>query len=336
MKLTPILFLASNPKNTDNLRLGEESRSIDEAIREPNQCCFELKQAHAVRVSDLQKLLFRYNPVIVHFSGHGSNSNEILVEDTSGNSHPISPIALSRLFSLHKDTVKFVVLNACYSEKQARAIAENVDFVIGMNTAIGDEAAINFARAFYLALAYGRTIKFSFDSGCSEIEVHNLNEEDIPRLLTRKGCNPKETAFIGDSVEQTEEHFNETNQEEDFEDFTPIEEQEIHENTYDYLSSTPLQSKPDLLSGRWNLPTGGHWEIIKQDQYYRAMEFNVFLQKIAEGRAVIKGNNVIISMNGFNGVHYDANLFLNDNMLQGTVNSFGFIQSILVYRANVI
>ena len=52
-----------------------------------------------------------------------------------------------------------MVLNACYSETQARAIAEHIDAVVGMTTAVGDQAAINFAAAFYQALGFGRTVK---------------------------------------------------------------------------------------------------------------------------------------------------------------------------------
>jgi hypothetical protein len=41
------------------------------------------------------------------------------------------------------------VLNACYSEIQANAIVQHIDYVIGMSQAIGDTAAIKFAMGFY-------------------------------------------------------------------------------------------------------------------------------------------------------------------------------------------
>jgi hypothetical protein len=56
-----LLFLAANPTDTDRLRLDEESRDQ-----------FELKTHWAVRADDLQELLMRYQPDIVHFSGHGN------------------------------------------------------------------------------------------------------------------------------------------------------------------------------------------------------------------------------------------------------------------------
>ena len=76
-----------------------------------------------------------------------------------------------------------MVLNACYSESQAQAIAKHIDCVIGMSNAIGDEAAISFAAAFYQALGYGRSVQAAFDLGCVQIDLENLDEQDTPKLL---------------------------------------------------------------------------------------------------------------------------------------------------------
>lgn len=100
-----------------------------------------------------------------------------------GNSHPVSPRALSQVFSILKDNIRCVVLNACYSEQQAQAIAQHIDCVIGMSNAIGDPAAISFATAFYQALGYGRSIKTAFDLGCAQVDIENLSEQDTPKLV---------------------------------------------------------------------------------------------------------------------------------------------------------
>ncbi|MGI0010366.1 MAG: CHAT domain-containing protein, partial [Nitrosopumilaceae archaeon] len=149
----------------------------------------------AVRVADLQSHLLRYKPDIVHFSGHGSLSNEIILEDNDRNSQPVSIRSLSQLFSTLKDDIRCVVLNACYSEQQAQAIAKSIDCVVGMSKAIGDEAAISFAIAFYQALGYGKDIRTAFDLGCVQIDLENLNEQDTPKLLAINS-NPKEIVLI--------------------------------------------------------------------------------------------------------------------------------------------
>jgi len=86
------------------------------------------------------------------------------------------------------------VLNACFSQIQAEAIAENIDCVVGMSTAVGDEAAISFASAFYQALAYGRTVRTAFDLGCNQIDLESLGEQDTPQLLAKR-ADPAQVVF---------------------------------------------------------------------------------------------------------------------------------------------
>lgn len=179
-----ILFLAANPTGTNQLRLDKECRAITEKLLKSElRDKFELKQEWAVRVSDLQGHLLHYKPAIIHFSGHGSNQSEIILEDDFGNKHLLSTGALSRLFSMFKNELKCVVLNACYSEQQAQAIAQHIDCVIGMSKSITDTAAISFASAFYQALGYGRDIKSAFDMGCIQIDLENLGEQGTPKLI---------------------------------------------------------------------------------------------------------------------------------------------------------
>ncbi|HBE40173.1 MAG TPA: hypothetical protein DDW27_03050 [Bacteroidales bacterium] len=193
-----ILVLATNPDKTEPLRLDEEVRGIDQALQQSRfRDNFELEQQWAVRVSDLQRLLLRYKPDIVHFSGHGSESSEIILEDSEGNSKPVPASALSKLFSLFKDNIKCVVLNACYTEVQAEAISQHISCVVGMSKAIGDDAAISFSEAFYGALGDGRDIKTAFELGCNQIDLENLDEQDTPKLKSAKG-KTEEMVFVSD------------------------------------------------------------------------------------------------------------------------------------------
>ncbi|PSB45529.1 CHAT domain-containing protein [Cyanosarcina cf. burmensis CCALA 770] len=187
-KRIKILFLAANPSDTTRLNLGKESSLIDRALRQAEfRDQFEVIQQWAVSVSDLQEFLLHHQPHIVHFSGHGSEASELILENDFGKSHPVPVEALSPLFFRLKDNIRCVVLNACYSEPQARAIAQHIDSVIGMSKAITDNAAISFATAFYRALGYGRDLNTAFHLGCSQIDLENLNEQDTPQLLTLKG-----------------------------------------------------------------------------------------------------------------------------------------------------
>ena len=191
-----ILFLAANPVDVPRLRLDAEARAIDRALRRAEfRDRFDIRQHWAVRATDLQECLLRHKPDVVHFSGHGSATSEIVLEDNLGNRHPVSVRALSRLFSVLKDNVRCVVLNACYSEPQARAIAEEIDCVVGMSGSIGDSAAISFSAAFYQALGFGRNLKTAFDLGCLQVDLENLDEQDVPKLLALR-CSPETVVLV--------------------------------------------------------------------------------------------------------------------------------------------
>lgn len=182
-----ILFLTANPSDTSRLRLDQESRAIDQALRRAQfRDRFEFNQYQALRLADLQECLLRFAPHIIHFSGHGTGDGRLILEDASGKGRPVSERALEGLFQNLRDNIRCVVLNACYSDNQARAIAKNVDCVIGMSEAIGDESAISFSSAFYQALAYGRDVGTAFNLGCIQIDLENLQGDDIPKLTANR------------------------------------------------------------------------------------------------------------------------------------------------------
>ena len=180
-----ILLLSANPTNTSKLRLDEEVREIQAGLeRAKRREEFEIISKLAVRVDDLRRALLDSEPDIVHFSGHGAGSQGLALEDDSGKMQLVSASALARLFKLFPQ-VECVVLNACYSQGQAEAIHQHIDYVIGMNKAIGDKAAIKFAVGFYDALGAGRTIADGFEFGCASIDLESIPESATPLLKTR-------------------------------------------------------------------------------------------------------------------------------------------------------
>jgi hypothetical protein len=185
-----ILFLSANPSGTRALQLDEEIRQITNKLRAAEyRESIELISRWAVRPDDLLQALLEHRPHIVHFSGHGTHTQEILLNDPQGNPKPVSKYALISLFTTLKDNVRIVLLNACSTRPQAEAIAQIVDCVIGMNNPIGDDAAIVFAASFYQALGFGRSVKEAFDLGRTALLLEGIPEEKTPELLTRKGIN---------------------------------------------------------------------------------------------------------------------------------------------------
>src|SRR5262249_45829363 len=128
-------------------------------------------------------------------SGHGSDNGELLLVSDSGVVKALQPQILKTLFASLKDNLQVVIINACYSQLQAKAINETIDFVIGMNAQVGDKAAIAFAASFYRALGFGRTIQEAFQQGKIAIMFENIAEESTPILLIRNGVSDKALNF---------------------------------------------------------------------------------------------------------------------------------------------
>ncbi len=188
-----ILILAANPTNTSRLRLDEEVREINTALqRAKNSYEYEIVTRWATRVEDLHRALLEYQPTIVHFCGHGDGSNGLALENNFGQLQLVSTQALARLFGLFQNTIECVLLNACYSLDQAEAIHQHIDYVVGMNRAIGDVAAIKFATGFYDALGAGRPIEECFAIGCTLLDLQGIPEDLTPVLKARRRRNQRE------------------------------------------------------------------------------------------------------------------------------------------------
>lgn len=183
-----ILLLAANPKGTTPLRLDEEVREIDAGLqRARNRDQFVLEQKWAVRPRDIQRAMLDSEPSIVHFSGHGTGDEGLVFEDEVGIVKLVDGESLAGLFELFADRVECVVLNGCYSEVQATAIARYVNYVIGMNKALGDLAAIEFAVAFYDALGARRPVEFAHKFGCAAIRLAGIPEHLTPVIKKKPG-----------------------------------------------------------------------------------------------------------------------------------------------------
>lgn len=192
-----ILFLSACPKDITRIRLDQEVRDIDATILKGEyRDHLELIQHSAVRPADLREALLRNKPHVLHFSGHGSATEGIVVEDESGNTKFLSTEALADLLGVIKDNLRIVVLNACFSTVQAESIRQVVDFTIGMQKKIGDRSAIVFSVAFYQGLAYGRSVRESFRLGVSALKSEGIPESETPTLLEKEEGTGAQTYLV--------------------------------------------------------------------------------------------------------------------------------------------
>lgn len=200
-----ILFVAANPGNTTESRLDEEVREIREGLaRSKWRDRFDIIPRWAVDADGLRRALLDVNPQIVHFSGHGLGTDGLMLSDETGGAVLVSGEALANLFELFVPQVECVLLNACYAERQAKAIYQHVDCVIGMNQAVGDRTAMKFAVGFYDALGAGRPYDNAYKFGCSAIDFEDVVQRLTPVLMARKSSAVAKSEIIESEATGTE------------------------------------------------------------------------------------------------------------------------------------
>ena len=198
-----ILFLASNPINTNKLDLEKEFVKLYSSLQDGNTI-FTIYTEWTVTPQDLQNAMLKQRPRVLHFSGHGAGGGTegdralglpeqptapeagIYLQDAATNlSKLVSGQALAGLFKtcLKKFPIEVVLLNACHSEAQAKAISEaGVPYVIGMNRAVKDSTAITFSSGFYRGLSSENDVEFAFELAVNAIMLEGLVGDDIPVL----------------------------------------------------------------------------------------------------------------------------------------------------------
>jgi hypothetical protein len=197
MNKVKVLFVSANPAATNRLQIDEEIRQIGIKLRAAeHRDAFEFVPRFAARPDDLLQALLEHKPEIVHFSGHGSSAQQLIFVDDLGNEKPVTKQALVHLFRTLKDNIRLVLLNACSTRPQAKAIAETIDCTIGMRKPIGDDAAIVFAASFYRALGFGRSVKEAFELGKAALLLESIPEDKTPELLTRAGVDAAAMVFV--------------------------------------------------------------------------------------------------------------------------------------------
>ena len=163
--------------------MDEEARAIAEMIRKSkHRDAVNLESRWAVRPLDVLQAINELRPRIVHFSGHGSDRDEIVFLDNDGGSKFVSKEAIVQTIAASGD-MELVFFNTCYSRGQAEAVVKHVTAAIGMNTDIGDEAARVFAAQFYSAIGFGLSVRKAFDQAKAALMLEGIEEEFDTRII---------------------------------------------------------------------------------------------------------------------------------------------------------
>ena len=193
-----ILFIAANPTDTERTRFDRELRDILTALRGAEQSGrWQVEPVLAARVSDLHPVMRKTQPAIVHFAGHATEDGILLEDERTGQIQTVPFDALVEFFAQYVGSVECIVLNACYTDAFAKALAQYAPYVIGLRTNASDEGSIKFAAAFYDAVgasAEDDPYRSAFEEACNVLGLNSLYNAVQPVIAASNapiGVHPK-------------------------------------------------------------------------------------------------------------------------------------------------
>ncbi|MHA3081678.1 CHAT domain-containing protein [Acinetobacter sp. ANC 5383] len=192
-----VLFLASNPRDQAALGLDTEVREINEQIRQAkHRDSVILKSEWAVRPKDILLHLNTHEPTIIHFSGHGSENDELVLMDNNDNTKLVSLDAIVQTMSLANENLRLVFFNTCSSYNQASSVTKHVECAIGMTQSISDEAAQNFSAQFYSSISFGLSVQKAFNQAKAALMLEGIDETDTPELYVKDGLSANDIYLL--------------------------------------------------------------------------------------------------------------------------------------------
>ncbi len=197
-----VLGMVANPQDLQPLDAARERQRMARALQ-PLQAAglVELTWLEGQTWRDLQRAMRRGPWHIFHFTGHGrfdpqADEGQIALADDEGYARYLSATGLGRLLSGHR-SLRLALLNACegahsggqdiFSSAASILVRRGLPAVVAMQYEITDAAAIEFARAFYEALADGYPIDAAVTEARKAISlaVNNTVEWGTPVLFMR-------------------------------------------------------------------------------------------------------------------------------------------------------
>lgn len=192
-----ILGMVANPRNGNEfakLDVTDERSRIDKAIHllhERGEVDFQWVPGESH--NDLFDAMYKGPWHVFHFIGHGGVDSDgegfLVLAGESGEPEEFSASKLTRVLRMDK-SLRLVVLNCCDSARGNSSLAKTlvssgIPAVLAMQFPISDEAAIELASAFYVALANGEPVDGAVTHARIKMQHKSNIEWGIPVLYMR-------------------------------------------------------------------------------------------------------------------------------------------------------
>lgn len=176
-----ILGIAASPRGLPALDVDKEKHSMSVALQHLTETgAITMQWVRSGTWPAIQDTLLGAPWHVIHFVGHGDFDTErgegvLSLEGENGRPHHVEASRFVDLLSEASPTPRLVVLNACSSATEgtddlfsgtASALSRSgISAVVAMQFAVSDNAAIDFCRGFYSALAHGKGVDEALRSG---------------------------------------------------------------------------------------------------------------------------------------------------------------------------
>jgi hypothetical protein len=195
-----ILGMVASPRGLPQLDVGREKRRVEEATQGLRaEGMVELNWLEGQTWRDLQRAMRRGPWHVFHFVGHGGFDPEteegaIALTQEAGRKHLLRATALARLLDDHFP-LRLTFLNSCegargsdrdaFSSTAATLVRRGMPAVVAMQYEITDEAAIEFSRDFYEAVADGLPVDAAVAEARAAVSIRSALEWGTPVLFMR-------------------------------------------------------------------------------------------------------------------------------------------------------
>ncbi len=197
-----ILAMAAGPSDLGTLDAQRERQRLDMALEKVRQKgLVEVHWVAGETWEDLQQTLWDGPWHIFHFVGHGGfserlQSGVIYLTGDDGKAHELAAKDLAVLLGDH-EPLRLALLNSCetaqgtqtdiFSSTAAALVRRGTPAVVAMQFEITDDAAIQFSRVFYTAIARGMAVDTAVAEARKSValQVANTYEWGTPVLFMR-------------------------------------------------------------------------------------------------------------------------------------------------------
>jgi len=182
-----VLYLASNPEDSKSLSLEREITELQSRFSNASGEPVIFTFLPDIKIEDLQSVMSRYRPDVLHISAH-ADLECLSLKNDAGNLIELDADAL-KYFIDHEAIPKIVYLNACNSAPIAEGISALVPISIGTSSPITNRAARSGAVSFYTKLLEGKTVQSAYESSNASIKVLQHGETQS-KIYCRAGVDP--------------------------------------------------------------------------------------------------------------------------------------------------